>query len=253
MTTSHLHHRLERRTLGAHVAYRSPSLGALGVPHAFTTRSCDLDVGPLDPDLEATLRRLAGAAAGAVLHDPKQVHGARVLEVTSGARTSGREADALVTARADALLLVRTADCVPVLMASADGGRVAAVHAGWRGLVAGVIPRAAAALGAPARVAAVGPCLSLERFEVGPEVAREFVRAGLAEAVRERAGRRPHVDLRLAATLQLERAGARAIDVSELCTWEAASELYSYRRDVTHGTLARTGRLAALVAPAARG
>jgi hypothetical protein len=163
-----------------------------------------------------------------------------------------------VTSRARRVVGVFTADCVPVLLASADGRRVAAVHAGWRGLVAGVIPRALEALvsnepSASVRelAAAIGPCLSLARFEVGTEVAEQFALAGLADAVRGDLGEKPHVDLRAAAAMQLERAGVARIDATDRCTWEQAGDFPSHRRDVTHGGRERAGRLLALVSPRA--
>ena len=105
------------------------------------------------------------------------------------------------------------------------------------------------ACGAPARVAAVGPCLSLERFEVGEEVALEFERAGLGEFVARELGPKPHVDLRAATHRQLEQGGVETIELSERCTWGDPS-LWSHRRDVTHGGRQRSGRLGALVTPA---
>jgi hypothetical protein len=130
---------------------------------------------------------------------------------------------------------------------------VAAVHAGWRGLVAGVIPRALAALGEPAAAAAIGPCVSTARFEVGSEVARAFEEAGLGGAVRRGHGARPRVDLRAAARLQLERGGVAVVDETDRCTWEHADEFYSHRRDVTHGGSATTGRMGAAIGARAPG
>jgi hypothetical protein len=106
-------------------------------------------------------------------------------------------------------------------------------------------------LGEGELAAAIGPCLSLERFEVGPEVAGAFEDAGLGAAVDRRPASRPHGDLRAAAAIQLERAGVRRIDATDRCTFEHADEFWSHRRDVTRGGRARTGRLAALIATAA--
>ena len=176
----------------------------------------------------------------------RQVHGDLVRRAEDTVPLPPLEGDALVSERRDRALAVRAADCVPVLLASPDGGTVAAVHAGWRGLVAGVLPRAAESMAGAGgvAVAAIGPCLSLERFEVGPEVAAAFDAADLADTVLRRPGRRPHVDLRRAARLQLARAGASHVDVSDRCTWNDREDFYSYRRD---GGL--RGRLAALIAP----
>ncbi|MCC7011897.1 MAG: laccase domain-containing protein [Planctomycetes bacterium] len=234
------------------VVYRSPALAALHVPHAFTTRigpaRRELDLGRLDDEADATLRELAGFDAEWPLVSLRQVHGASVHEVLAELPTPDCEGDALVTSRADRALLVYTADCVPVLVATADGRRVAAIHAGWRGLIAGVIPAAVAVLGEAPLVAAIGPCLSLERCEMGPEVAELFERAELGAAVHARGSARPHVDLKHAARIQLERAGCRSIDVSDRCTYAHADELPSHRREVTHGGAKRASRIGALAA-----
>ena len=241
------------------VGFRSRLLTELGVPHLFTTRP--LDVGPLEvdgPELSERLRAGAGMKPDTTLYAANQVHGGTVLRVDATQERLGvgeLPADGLWTGQPGSLLLVRSADCVPVLITSGDGSRVAAVHAGWRGLVAGVIPNALVALGrlpgiAPASfAAAIGPCVSGERYEVGPEVARAFEDAGLAEAVLRRPGARPHVDLQAAAATQLERAGLARIDCADLCTFDHEDDFWSYRRDVTHGPLETTGRLAALAAP----
>jgi YfiH family protein len=190
----HVLERFEDSTGAA--GYRSPLLRALGVPHGFTTRHGDA----------ATKPRIGLVTA-------RQVHGGHVHEVGAGPLPEPLVADGLVTERRDVQVGVSTADCVPLLIASADGRRVAAVHAGWRGLVAGVVSRALAALGSRAELAAVGPCISVARYEVGPEVAERFVAAGLGSAVSAAPGERPHVDLRAAAVLELERGGVRRIDV----------------------------------------
>jgi hypothetical protein len=159
---------------------------------------------------------------------------------------AGAQADALVTERKDVLVGVHVADCVPVLLARADGRRVAAVHAGWRGLVAGVLPHALELLGKNA-VAALGPCIGEGAFEVGPEVAEAFARAGLEHVIRARENARPHVDLRAAAEAQLRAGGVRLLDSTDRCTYRDADEFFSFRRDVTHGGRAHTGRLGAWI------
>lgn len=227
------------------VGYRSPLLASQGIPHVFSTRA--LGRGPRERELE----RLALAAGldGARVLTVKQVHGAHVLVVGPAALPEPHEeADGLVSERADVLVGVHTADCVPVLLARADGRRVAAVHAGWRGLVAGVIPRALAELG-PGRIsAAVGACLSCAHFEVGPEVVAAFERAGLGSAIHAAPGERAHIDLRAAAAWQLAAGGVELAETSDRCTYAHAAEFHSHRRDVTHGGQGRTGRMSALIA-----
>jgi len=245
---------------GGFVGYRSPALAALGVPHVFTTRrgdGRDLDLGDLGAANVAALMRAVGTRGAARAGEPdgarlvalRQVHGSAVFVAGAELPAERPQADASVGDRPDRLLLVRTADCVPILIAGDGGRRVAAVHAGWRGLVAGVIARALEALG-PADAAAIGPCISVGRFEVGAEVAHAFESAGLGDAVVGGGpGAKPRVDLARAARAELARAGVRAIDGCELCTWDDP-ELYSHRRDVTHGGRPTTGRLGAAILPA---
>lgn len=232
------------------VGYRSARLDRLGVPHLFTTRADgpgELDLRTLDvAGWRHLLERLG--APGRRLVQVRQVHGKDVLEVASDPLPDpALPADALVTARDDVVLCVHVADCVPVLLAADGGRRVAAVHAGWRGVVAGVVPAAIAALGGTPAAVAIGPCLSTDAFEVGPEVEAAFEAAGLGAFVRREVGRRAHVDLRGAVAAQLRAGGHDAIDVSDRCTYAHAEEHWSHRRDVTHGGRAHTGRLGALI------
>jgi copper oxidase (laccase) domain-containing protein len=94
-------------------------------------------------------------------------------------------------------------------------------------------------------LAAIGPGISAEHFEVSQEVAAEFARAGLAEAVRPVSPlqRKPHVDLQRAVRAQLERAGVTHIDGNDVCTFRDAEDFYSHRREG-----GRTGRMAAVIA-----
>ena len=146
--------------------------------------------------------------------------------------------------RPDVALGVFVADCIPALVADPRTGAFAAVHAGWRGTLAGVLPAAVVALAqhygarpADLRVAlgpAIGPCC----FEVGPEVVEAF-EAGLPGAgaagvvVAEGGGVKPRIDLKLANRLLLERAGVapEAIDAGDECTSSDRARFYSFRRD----------------------
>ncbi|MFI4859851.1 MAG: polyphenol oxidase family protein [Phycisphaerales bacterium JB063] len=226
---------LERTRLGESIiAYQSPLLRGLGVPHAFGTRHGDAD-------------QLAGAI-GLTQHawvTVKQVHGSTVARgPRDGHPPSCTEADAVMLDAPGHATRIVTADCVPIFLVSTDGRRVAAIHAGWRGLVAGVIERAADQLGARF-LAAVGPCISAAHFEVGPEVAQHFDPAHH----RTPPGHKPHIDLAAAAAARLKALGAQAIDCTDRCTYRDAKDFYSHRRDVTHGGAATTGRLSHLIAP----
>ena len=146
--------------------------------------------------------------------------------------------------RPDIALAVFVADCIPALVADARTGAFAAVHAGWRGTLAGVVPAAVRALGehfgarpGDLRVA-LGPAIGACCFEVGPEVVAAF-EAGLPGAreagvvVPASAGGKPRIDLKRANRLLLERAGvaSEAIDASADCTMSDRARFYSFRRD----------------------
>lgn len=161
----------------------------------------------------------------------KQCHSATVIEAEPGHCGEG---DALVTSRRQLALTVVTADCVPVLLA--DGERLAAVHAGWRGLagaiLAATLDRFEDASGVTAWIGpAIGPCC----YEVGDEVAEQVVAASAGRRSLLSAGPRdrPHLDLVGAARSQLEERGVRATHAAGVCTRCDSQRLWSYRRDGT--------------------
>jgi YfiH family protein len=232
-----------------------------GRRHGFTTRLGGVSEGPfaalnLSPkwteeaaNVDANYDRVARWAGfdRQRLYLGRQVHGARGVRVTDQppAQVRTHEADYLFTDRPGVTVGVITADCVPVLLADPARPAVAAVHAGWRGLVAGVIGAAVSSLEAlgsrPADLAAglgpsIGPCC----FEVGPEVVEAFAEAfdGADDlVVRSRPdgapGGRPHIDLWRAARAALTRAGLRPERIADppACTLCDAERFYSYRRD----------------------
>ena len=155
------------------------------------------------------------------------------------------EADAAVTSDENTVLAILTADCLPVLFAAADGSEVAAAHAGWRGLAAGVLERTVAEMQtSPDRLIAwLGPAAGPQAYEIGAEVFEAFVsrdpRAGSAFAAT-----RPghwHVDLYALARLRLADAGVSRVSGGGLCTISDPARFYSHRRDQ------RSGRMATLV------
>ncbi len=174
------------------------------------------------------------AALGRVLPDGveaawlRQVHSAAVLDARPGDNGAG---DALVTAERNRGLAVVTADCVPVLLAG--GGRIAAVHAGWRGVAQAIVPAALQRFdGACGAVAAwIGPAIGQCCYEVGPDVAAEVVAASSAEVARRGRRGRPHLDLVAAVRMQLERGGVREVRIAPGCTRCDEQRLWSYRRE----------------------
>lgn len=175
---------------------------------------------------EEVLARVAGRALP--LAWAKQVHSATVLPAAAG---SCGEGDALVSGDPGLALAVATADCVPVLLAGPAG--VAAVHAGWRGLAAGVLPAAVrAATPAPDRWTAwIGPAIGACCYEVGDDVAERVAAASSPEIVTQGPAGRPHLDLSAAARRQLAAAGVGTIHLLLHCTRCDAERLASFRRD----------------------
>ncbi|WP_454049071.1 peptidoglycan editing factor PgeF [Cellulomonas sp. Marseille-Q8402] len=234
-----------------------------GVRAGFTTRSGGVSAAPWDTlDLGLNVgddparvrenRARVAAWAGAPLAWATQVHGTGVHvlggEPGPGEDTVG-DADALVSTVRGAGVGVLVADCVPVLLADAQAGVVGAVHAGRRGLVAGVVQAALAEMvargAAPARVrAAVGPAISGPRYEVPEQMQREVAAVVPETACRTDAGT-PGLDLPGGVAAVLRRAGVADVLVTGWCT-DSDDRFFSHRRAQRAGTT--TGRSAGVVA-----
>ncbi len=181
---------------------------------------------------------------------PYQVHGARVGIV--GRHDGGHiipDTDALITAEVGVALLLRFADCVPILMVDPRHHVVALAHAGWRGLVAGVIPATVAALTKhfssrpPDLWAGIGPAIGRDHYIVGPDVAAAVQRT-LPPSVKVATQQKGqwHLDLAAAAREQLRMSGVTDISESNMCTACHTEEWYSHRAE--HGRTGRFGVLA---------
>ncbi|TQL69218.1 hypothetical protein FB381_3122 [Nocardioides albertanoniae] len=171
---------------------------------------------------------LADFADGAPYADLYQVHGDVVVDARCGARP---EADGIVTTERDLVLLVRTADCVPVLLADEAAGVVGAAHAGRRGMAAGVVPQTVArmrALGATSITAWMGPYVCGRCYEV-PEAMQAEVADVEPAAKATTSWGTPSLDVGAGVLAQLARDDIDAVDVSR-CTRES-DDLYSFRRD----------------------
>ncbi|MBV2264077.1 MAG: peptidoglycan editing factor PgeF [Thauera sp.] len=184
------------------------------------------------------------AAIGAQPAWLEQVHGCAVADADGAIGVP--EADAAVARIPGRACAVMTADCLPVLFCDDAAGVVAAAHAGWRGLAAGVLERTVERMGvAPGRMRAwLGPAIGPAAFEVGDEVRAAFVGADPGAAAAFVAGVVPGkwmADLFLLARRRLEAAGVVRIDGGGVCTVADATNFYSYRRDGT------TGRFASLI------
>lgn len=258
------------------VVLKSPRLTHAGFAHGFSLRPWDLALDALD--YRTSLERFSSDAGfdPVALRLVHQVHGARAVAFSDGAPSDSalgitdaarlEAADAAV-ARDGLAVGVRVADCVPILVADAATGRVAAIHAGWKGLVAGVIPAAlstlrrldssadadtvqTAARPEPSEtlIAAVGPCIGPCCFEVGSDVAEVIVRAvprsatpivvrtalievpSAGDGPSGAAVRKSYVDLRAAVHAQLVEHGVLAIDDVGGCTRCDHERFFSYRR-----------------------
>jgi len=218
----------------------------------FASMNLGVAVGD-EPARVAANRAEFAAACGATPVFLRQVHGTRVVRIGAADAAPGasvHEADASVATEPGVACTVQVADCLPVLLAAPGGRGVAAAHAGWRGLSAGVLEATVAALcaAAPCRPeeldAWLGVCIGPRAFEVGPDVLEAF---GATPAGRGTVRFRPAnpgkwlADLAGLAQDRLAAAGVARVSAASGCAVEDASRFFSYRRDRV------TGRMAAAV------
>ena len=198
----------------------------------------------------------AGIIAGTTLRDSgfelpaepqvlQQVHGTRVVRLGTGDfATAPPAADAVIADRPGDICVVRTADCLPILLCARHGAEIAAIHAGWRGLAAGIVETTLAALSTPADdlLAWFGPAISQAALEVGAEVRERFGAWGKIEGLFVANDRgRLQADLYGLARARLRAAGVSRIYGGGLCTYADTERFYSYRRD------GETGRMLSFV------
>jgi YfiH family protein len=173
----------------------------------------------------------------------KQVHGVAMVDAAQGG--IDLEADAAFAAQPGAVCAVLTADCLPVLLCNRTGTRVAALHAGWRGLAAGVIEAGVKTMGIPGNelLAWLGPAIGPASFEVGPEVRAAFVQhdTQAAQAFRDGHGGKYLADIYKLARQRLQHLEVAAVYGGGFCTVKERARFFSYRRD------GATGRMAALI------
>ena len=226
-----------------------------GVCYGCTTRHGGVSAGPWaslnlglhtgddECAVHENRRRLAAALPG----EPfwlQQVHGIHVVE--AGSTVLPPRADAAFTTQPGCVLAIMTADCAPVVIADTHGRVLGVAHAGWRGLVAGVLDSTLAALRARLPSAAgwrawVGPCIGQAGFEVGDEVRLAFTGADPAAAAFFVTGVRPgkwQADLAGLVCHRLAALGVQNVEVSGLCTFGRADLFHSYRRAAVTGRMA---------------
>lgn len=242
-----------------------PELARRGVEVAFTTRLGGRSQDPFaslnlsyasgdDPVIVRANRRRALAATGAGIEDwtgARQVHSTHAVRVGDAERGAGWDSPAGVIPDADALwtdvpgpaIVVLTADCMPILLADPSRPRIGVVHAGWRGLLSGIVGTAVEQMGGPDGLTAlVGPSIGPCCYEVGPDVAAP-AREKLGDVIRKVGGRR-HLDLWAGALVVLARAGVREVWPAALCTRCEPDRFFSHRAGARgrQGLLARIAR-----------
>ena len=173
----------------------------------------------------------------------KQVHGTTVALASTWQQ--GDEADAIVSKQANQVCPIMTADCLPILLCKQKGEQVAAIHAGWRGLAAGIIEKTVAHFNEPAKdiMAWLGPAIDPLHFEVGPDVYQAFT-AHSAEAkcaFTQTDSKHYLADIYQLATQRLNNAGVHAVFGGDYCTVSDPTLFFSYRRDGI------TGRMASMI------
>jgi YfiH family protein len=224
---------------------------------AVTTRAGGVSTGPYatlnlgahvgdDADAVAENRRRVRTALQLPAEPTwlNQVHGTAVVEARSSSERPAT-ADASIAHAPGAVCSVLTADCLPVILCDEKGTRVAAAHAGWRGLVSGILAETIAALGNESQtlVAWLGPAIEQSAFEVGEEVREQFVSRDSANArafVRNERDRW-QADLYELARLELGRLGVTNVYGGGFSCYADAERFFSYRRD------GKTGRMATLI------
>ncbi|MEP5568053.1 MAG: peptidoglycan editing factor PgeF [Halioglobus sp.] len=200
-------------------------------------------VGDAPESVTANREQLrASLPAGSYIQWLNQVHGTRVIKATGNGCP---EADACWTDQPGVACAVMTADCLPVLLASEDGRVVAAAHAGWRGLLGGVLEQTVAAMDVdPLKLLAwMGPAIGPQAFEVGPEVRQAFLDEAPQSDAFAPSGREGHyfANLYHLARYRLAAAGVNRIQGGNRCTFTESEHFFSYRRD------GQTGRMASVI------
>lgn len=196
-----------------------------------------------DPSAVSTNRQILRTFLPAEPKWLKQIHGNKVANVDMLISTV--EADASVSFNPGVVCVVLTADCLPVLFCDRQGTRVAAAHAGWRGLAGGVLEASVTAMRCdPADIIAwMGPAIGPQAFEVGEEVRETFI-TDLPEAATAFKAGQPGkwlADIYELARLRLARAGVSQVYGGGFCTYTDSERFYSFRREKT------TGRMASLI------
>lgn len=252
----------------------APGFEADGLVHAFTTRTGGASEAPFESlnlswsrgddkaRVEENRRRVSDAIGGPALIFANQVHGDVVLKVDAkpqGVWSAG-EGDGLMTDRPGLALCAQTADCTPVLLFDPERPAIAAIHAGWRGAVQEILPKALVAMAeaygtCPADVrAAIGPAISKANYRVGPEVLEQF-EALFGALDQNLIGPRDAqggagLDVAEACRRQLVNAGVPVPQISQInaCTFAEEARFFSSRRAARDGHAGQFGGQCGIIA-----
>ena len=239
------------------IMLQASSLGSIGgIRHGFFTRQggvsegiyASLNCGPGSRDSAANVTHNRGLVAELLQVEPNrlltvyQKHGADAV-VADKPWKAPPEADAIVTSEPGLAIGILTADCAPVLFCDAEARVIGAAHAGWRGALSGIIEATVTAMGKlgakPERmVAAIGPAISQEAYEVGAEFLDGFVAEepdGSGFFITDDGSGEPHFDLVGYVAERLARAGVNTVADLGFCTYCEETRLFSYRRSQHHG------------------
>lgn len=209
---------------------------------AYASLNMALHVGD-NPDRVNENRKIVKTRLG-LPDDPvwlEQIHSNRVVQAAN--KLPLEAADASVTDAAGVVLAVMTADCLPLLACSLDGGQVAAIHAGWRGLLAGIIGNTLSVFGHPELMVWLGPAIGPACFEVGAEVRDAFLQKSPASGNAFIPGLNGKwlANIYQLARNELEAYGITRVYGGDFCTVTDSRRFYSYRRENI------TGRMATLI------
>ncbi|MCP5172497.1 MAG: peptidoglycan editing factor PgeF [Porticoccaceae bacterium] len=176
-----------------------------------------------------------------------QTHGIRIVPAQNDGVV--RDADGSYSQHPNQICLVQTADCLPILLCNQEGSEVAALHAGWRGLAAGIVSEGVQRFSSAKLLAYLGPAISQSNFEVGVDVVRAFTeqagnwesRQEIINCFQQKGPQHWLADLYALARLALKAAGVRLVYGGNYCTYSDSEHFFSFRRD------GETGRIASLI------
>lgn len=221
-------------------ACSSTRIGGVSLP-PYDSLNLGAHCGDNTEHVEENRKRLF--AAGNLPSKPvwlEQVHGKEVLKLT-GEPYSSKRADASYSNTPGTVCAVMTADCLPVLFCNRAGTEVAAAHAGWRGLCAGVLEETVACFADKPEniIARLGPAIGPRAFEVGPEVRDAFmVKDPQADSAFVPRGEKYTADIYQLARQRLAHVGVENLYGGDRCTFSESETFFSYRRDKTTGRMA---------------